>query len=218
MNVTERSDSDVIWRTSSVQVRACGVSSMDNNIYVASCTATGAQVLIDAADDASRIAALVPGGLDTLDAVITTHRHWDHHRALVDVVEASSATTYAGAADAEHLPAPTDVALHHQDVVRVGNLELTVVALRGHTPGSITLALAGGDAEATTLLFTGDSLFPGGPGKTESAQDFTTLMDDLEDRVFAVFGDGSWVLPGHGARTTLGDERPALGQWRQRGW
>jgi len=220
MNASDTPDSgsDLIWQSPTVQVRACSVSAMDNNVYVVTCRSTGAQVLIDAADDVSRINALVPAGLDALDAVITTHRHWDHHRALVDVVQAGSVTTYAGAPDAEHLPAPTDVALQHGDTVRVGNLELTVVALRGHTPGSIALALPGGDSAGTTLLFTGDGLFPGGPGKTESAQDFTSLMDDLEERVFAVFDDSAMVLPGHGAGTTLGDERPALGQWRQRGW
>jgi glyoxylase-like metal-dependent hydrolase (beta-lactamase superfamily II) len=211
-------DADLVWQSPTVQVRACSVSSMQNNVYLVTCTATGAQLLVDAADDAPRIEALVPGGLAALDAVITTHRHWDHHRALPEVAAASQAVTYAGTADADHLPVEVQVRLEHGDTVTVGELELSVVALRGHTPGSIALALSGGDADGTSLLLTGDSLFPGGPGKTDSPGDFTSLMDDLEERVFGVYDDTTRVLPGHGAGTTIGEERPDLGQWRQRGW
>ena len=209
---------DLVWRSPTVDVRTCSVSSMDNNVYLVTCTSTGAQALVDAADEARRIEALVPGGSASIGAVITTHRHWDHHRALSEVVAASNATTYAGRDDADHLPVATEVCLDHGDAVSVGDLELGVVGLRGHTPGSVALALPGGDDAGTTLLFTGDSLFPGGPGRTESPQAFTSLMEDLEQRVFAVFDDTTLVLPGHGAGTTIGEERPDLGQWRQRGW
>jgi len=221
MNATAGHDdgtADLVWRSPTVEVRTCSVSSMDNNVYLVTCTSTGAQALIDAADDATRIEALVPGGLEAIDTIITTHRHWDHHRALSEVVATSGATTYAGSADADHLPVPTAVGLYHGDTVQVGRLELDVVGLRGHTPGSIAIALPGGDDAGTTLLFTGDSLFPGGPGRTESEPDFTSLMNDLEQRVFAALEDDTRVLPGHGAGTTIGEERPDLGHWRQRGW
>ena len=95
-----------------------------------------------------------------------------------------------------------------------------MIHLRGHTPGSIALCYdAGGELAGTPHLFTGDSLFPGGPGNTEQdPQRFTQLMDDLEERVFARLPDGTWVYPGHGNDTVLGAERPHTAEWRARGW
>ena len=97
----------------------------------------------------------------------------------------------------------------------MGQVPLEVIHLRGHTPGSIALVYRGDDGPH---LFTGDSLFPGGPGKTWSADDFASLMDDLEERVFGTLPDETWVYPGHGDDTTLGRERPSLPEWRERGW
>ncbi|HKJ11595.1 MAG TPA: MBL fold metallo-hydrolase [Ornithinimicrobium sp.] len=216
-DVADGSD-DLVWQSPTLEVRACSVSSMDNNVYLLTCVATRTHLLVDAADQPNRIAALVPGGLQSLDLIVTTHRHWDHHRALAEVADVSGATTCAGVDDADSLPTPPQVRLAHGDTVRIGDLTAEVVALRGHTPGSIALSVPGGDAAGTRVLLTGDSLFPGGPGKTESAADFTSLMDDLEQRVFAEFADETLVLPGHGAGTTIGAERPHLRQWRQRGW
>ncbi|MGB5952830.1 MAG: MBL fold metallo-hydrolase [Ornithinimicrobium sp.] len=202
-----------------VEVRAISVSSMDNNVYLVTCVTTGAQALIDAADEASQIIELVRGaGMGDLASLITTHRHWDHVRALSDVAEDTSAVTAAGIRDASHLPVKPDRRLDHGDAVEFGDVTLNVIGLRGHTPGSIALALDAGDTERPTLLFTGDSLFPGGPGKTETDSDFTSLMDDLTERVFEVYDDSTVVLPGHGDGTTLGPERGQLQQWRQRGW
>jgi glyoxylase-like metal-dependent hydrolase (beta-lactamase superfamily II) len=99
--------------------------------------------------------------------------------------------------------------------VRAGDVELAVIHLRGHTPGSIALRY---DAAAEPHLFTGDSLFPGGPGKTANPADFTSLMNDLEQRVFDQLPDPTWVYPGHGNDTTLGAERPHIPEWRARGW
>jgi glyoxylase-like metal-dependent hydrolase (beta-lactamase superfamily II) len=111
-----------------------------------------------------------------------------------------------------------DVPLADGDTVRVGDLVLDTIGLRGHTPGSVALALSAAGDVARTVLLTGDSLFPGGPGKTASPADFHRLMDDLEERVFGVFADDALVLPGHGDNTSLGAERPHLQQWRARGW
>jgi glyoxylase-like metal-dependent hydrolase (beta-lactamase superfamily II) len=74
------------------------------------------------------------------------------------------------------------------------------------------------DPTGAPHLWTGDSLFPGGPGKTAGAKNFTSLMDDLEAKVFGRLPDETWVYPGHGNDTTLGTERPHLGEWRERGW
>jgi glyoxylase-like metal-dependent hydrolase (beta-lactamase superfamily II) len=197
-------------------IRKVSVGSLDNNAYLLTCRATGAQLLIDAADDARRLRALVDEGTGGLDVIVTTHQHWDHHRALIDLAAWSRAATAAGAPDADAISVPPDVLLNDGDVVQVGDSQLQVVALRGHTPGSV--ALLYDDRGGPGHLFTGDSLFPGGPGKTTSPHDFTSLMDDLETRVFDVLPDDTWVYPGHGKDTTLGAERPHLAEWRARGW
>jgi glyoxylase-like metal-dependent hydrolase (beta-lactamase superfamily II) len=197
-------------------IRKASVGTMDNNAYLLTCRATGAQLLIDAADDAPRLAALVAEGTGNLDVIVTTHQHWDHHRALVALAEQTSAATAAGEADADALPLQPNLRLQHGDTVRVGEVELDVIGLRGHTPGSIALLCT--DPSGRPHLFTGDSLFPGGPGRTTSPHDFTSLMDDLDERVFSRLPDDTWVYPGHGKDTTLGAERPHRDAWRRRGW
>ena len=197
-------------------IRKASVGTFDNNAYLLTCAATGAQLLVDAADDPDRLRRLLDEGTGRLDLVVTTHQHWDHHRALADLVEHTGAETAAGDDDAAALPVMPDRRLGHDDVVSFGEIQLRVIALRGHTRGSVALLYQ--DVTGRSHLFTGDSLFPGGPGKTTTPRDFTSLMDDLEERVFAVLPDDTWVYPGHGKDTTLGAERPHLAEWRARGW
>lgn len=190
------------------------VGPMANNAYLLRDTATGDGLLIDAANEPDRLIDLVgPGGLA---AVVTTHQHPDHWQALAAVVAATGARTVAHPLDTGPLPVPVDQPVGHSDTVAVGSSTLSVIHLRGHTPGSIALAYE--DPNGVTHLFTGDSLFPGGPGRTTDPADFTSLMDDLESRVFGVLADSTWVYPGHGNDTTLGAERPSLPEWRARGW
>lgn len=197
-------------------LRKLSVSEMDNNAYLITCRRTGEQLLIDAAAEPERLREFIAQGSGRLDVLVTTHQHWDHHRALEAIVAEFAPRTAAGAPDAPALPVEPQMELSHGDRVTVGDLVLDVIALRGHTPGSVALALTDGAGRAH--LFTGDSLFPGGPGKTPDAAAFTSLMDDLESRVFDVYPDLSVVHPGHGDSTTLGTERPHLAQWRDRGW
>lgn len=210
---------DEVIDTGSLMIRRVSVSEMDNNCYLLTCASTGAQLLIDAADDADRLLELVQEGSPTLrlDTVVTTHQHWDHHRALPAVVSATGARTAAGEEDSDGVPVPVDVRLRHGDVLEVGAVFLDVVALRGHTPGSVALVHRG--ADGSVHAFTGDSLFPGGVGNTQGdAERFASLIEDVERRVFDVLPDETLVHPGHGAGTVLGRERPHLQEWRERGW
>ena len=191
------------------------VSEMANNAYLLRCTATGQALLIDAAAEPDALRALI-GDAD-LRSVVTTHGHWDHHRALPDVVAATGAQTVAHAADAADLPVPVKRTVEHGDTVTVGEQSLEVVHLRGHTPGSIALVWRG-PADEDVHVFTGDSLFPGGPGRTTNPDDFTSLMNDLAERIFGRLDDATWFYPGHGKDSTLGAERPHLEEWRARGW
>jgi glyoxylase-like metal-dependent hydrolase (beta-lactamase superfamily II) len=196
---------------------ATSVSAMDNNAYLLRCRRTGELLLVDAADEAGRLLELVRTAGGDLRTVVTTHQHWDHHRALAEVVAGTHAATACGADDAEGMPVPTDRLLVHGDVVQVGDVPLEVVHLRGHTPGSVALAYR--DPDGPVQLFTGDSLFPGGVGNTKNpGQSFDQLFADVSTRVFDVFADDTVVWPGHGASTTVGTERPHLPGWRARGW
>lgn len=192
------------------------VGPMDNNAYLLTCRATGDALLIDAAAEADRLLALLGETPRQLTGIVTTHRHADHWQALAEVVAATGAPVFAGAEDAAELPVPVQMLLRHGDTVTVGGVALHIIALRGHTPGSV--AIKYDDAAGHGHLFTGDSLFPGGPGRTWSAADFASLMDDLQARVFDVLPDDTWIYPGHGDDTTLGAERPHLPEWRARGW
>jgi glyoxylase-like metal-dependent hydrolase (beta-lactamase superfamily II) len=201
-------------------IRKLAVSKMSNNAYLLTCRTTGAQLLIDAADDAPALLDLVRTGGTGLEAVVTTHQHWDHVRALADVVAATGARTIAGADDADALPVAVDQTVEQGDTETVGDVTLTVVHLRGHTPGSIALAYRDADdPDGRTHLFTGDSLFPGGIGNTkQTGQSFDSLIEDVTTRVFDVYDDDTWFYPGHGDDSTLGVERPHLQEWRERGW
>jgi len=192
------------------------VGPMSNNAYLLRCTETGEGLLIDAANEAPRLKELARLEGPAVSMVLTTHRHQDHWQALADIVEDAGAATFAGEDDADELPVAIDERLAHGDTITVGELLLDVVGLRGHTPGSVAVAYA--DANGRTHLFTGDSLFPGGVGKTWAPEDFQSLIADVEERLFGVFPDDTWVYPGHGDDTTLGAERPSLPEWRARGW
>ena len=207
-------------------IRKASVGTMANNVYLLTCARTGAQLLIDAADDPAKIMSLLregSSGSGRLDVIVTTHQHWDHHRALAEVVESTQTathepvTTAAGADDADALPVTPTRRLSHGDTLRFGDVTLDVIHLRGHTPGSVALAYH--DPDGHDHLWTGDSLFPGGVGNVEKdPHRFASLLGDVQKRIFDVYDDDTWVYPGHGADTTLGAERPHLPQWRQRGW
>jgi glyoxylase-like metal-dependent hydrolase (beta-lactamase superfamily II) len=196
-----------------LSISKISVGPYDNNAYLLRCAATGEQLLVDAAADPDRLLALA--GDAGLATVVTTHQHPDHWQALAEVVEATGARSLAHPADAEELPVVT-ATINDTDVVRVGDASLEVIHLVGHTPGSVALLYR--DPDARPHLFTGDSLFPGGPGRTTHPTDFGSLMDDLEAKVFGRLPDETWFYPGHGDDSTLGAERASIPDWRSRGW
>lgn len=189
------------------------VGPMDNNAYLLRCRRTRQQLLIDAANEPDRLRELV--GEDGLATVVTTHQHQDHWMGLAEVVEATGAESMAHPADAARLPTVTRT-VAEGDQVRVGGCDLEVIHLVGHTPGSIALLYR--DPAGHAHLFTGDSLFPGGPGKTTGGDDFDSLMGDLQRKVFDRLPDDTWFYPGHGDDSTLGAERPAIPEWLARRW
>lgn len=220
------SESSLIYDLPAVTVRRISVSEMSNNVYLLTAKKSGVQVLIDAADDAEAISAMISEATEDtpcspgVRAILTTHQHWDHVRALPELAASTGAELAAGTDDADAIEAEKSVTidrrLQHAETVQYDGIALDVIQLRGHTPGSVALVYPVEDGP--THIFTGDSLFPGGVGKTWSSEDFSSLIDDVESRLFADYDDDTIIHPGHGAPTTLGDERPHLAAWRERGW
>lgn len=209
-----------------VTIRSVSVSEMNNNVYLVTERTSGKQLIIDAADDLPAIQELVAnaasdGPSPQVIGIATTHQHWDHVRALSAAVETYKVPTYAGADDVAGINSEAGVSITHGlnlgDRVTVGEVVLEAIHLRGHTPGSIAYALR--DSSGEQVIFSGDSLFPGGVGNTEKDQErFESLINDVSERIFEKFSDETRVLPGHGESTTVGTERPHLNEWRQRGW
>jgi glyoxylase-like metal-dependent hydrolase (beta-lactamase superfamily II) len=190
------------------------VGPMVNNAFLLRSEATSEVLLVDAANDAGTLLRLL-GDAD-LSTIVTTHRHPDHWQALAEVAKETNARLVAHPEDAEALPVVATDLVSDGDSVRIGDVTLDVIHLAGHTPGAIALLYR--EPGGRPHLFTGDSLFPGGPGRTGTPEDFRSLMTHLERKVFGPLPDETWVYPGHGDDTTLGTERPQLREWWDRGW
>lgn len=189
------------------------VSSMDNNCYLLCKGKQG--LLIDAADDAPALLNLAESNGVTITDVLTTHRHHDHVRALPEVLGDTGATHWAPYLDAPALPAEVDRELRDGDVLEFAGERLPVAILRGHTPGGACLFA---EVDGVPNIFVGDSLFPGGVGKTASESDFIRLFNDVKEKIFDRLPDETVVRPGHGQPTTVGAERPHLDEWWERRW
>lgn len=199
--------------TNELHLHQISVSEMDNNCYLL--TAGDQGLLVDAADNAPAILDMArEAGVD-ITAVLTTHRHWDHVRALGEVLEATNAKHYASFIDSPAIPEDVDVELREGDSIEFAGMKLPIIILRGHTPGGVALVAT---VDGVTNLFVGDSVFPGGLGRTTSEGDFVRLYKDVTKRVFEEFPDNAILRPGHGRPTTLGEERPKLGDWWERRW
>ncbi len=199
-----------IWEDATCEVHRMVVGPMDNNVYVVRCRRTGDAVLVDAANEHESLLEVCRRL--GVRSVVETHGHWDHVQAVPAVREAGISVAVT-AADAGMLPS-YDLVLPDDEVLEAGRLRIRTVATPGHTPGSMCFGV-----EGTPLLFSGDTLFPGGPGITSfKGGDFPTIIRSIEQRLFSRFDAGTLVLPGHGASTTIGTESPHLQEWIDRGW
>jgi glyoxylase-like metal-dependent hydrolase (beta-lactamase superfamily II) len=200
----------LVWSATGAEIHEVVVGPVDNNVFVLRCTETGDAVLLDAANEHERLLDLCASLGVT--RVLETHGHWDHIQAVPELREAGYSVGVT-AEDAAMLPSYDEV-LTDDDMIPVGRLRLRTIHTPGHTPGSMCFLLDG-----HPVLFSGDTLFPGGPGATKfEGGDFPTIIRSIEDRLFAPLADDILVLPGHGKSTTIGTERPHLQEWIDRGW
>ena len=201
---------EMIWDNAVVEVHQIVVGPMDNNVYVVRCRRTGDAMLIDAANEHEALLEICRSL--GVRQVVETHGHWDHIQAVPAVRDAGISVAVTEA-DAGMLPS-YDLLLTDDEQLRVGDLRIRTLSTPGHTPGSICVAV-----EGTPLLFSGDTLFPGGPGNTSfEGGDFASIITSIDRRIFAKFGPDTVVLPGHGVATTVGNESPHLQDWVDRGW
>jgi glyoxylase-like metal-dependent hydrolase (beta-lactamase superfamily II) len=198
------------YQDTAVEVHRVVVGPVENNVYIVRCRETGDSLLIDAANEHDLLLELCRDL--NVRQVVETHGHWDHIQA-VEAVRDAGIDVAVTQADAAMLPS-YDQILEDESVVTVGRLRVATIATPGHTPGSMCFAV-----EGTPLLFSGDTLFPGGPGNTSFEDaDFATIIRSIDGRLFGAFGPDTLVLPGHGVGTTIGAESPHLAEWVERGW
>jgi glyoxylase-like metal-dependent hydrolase (beta-lactamase superfamily II) len=201
---------ELVWADAKAEVHRFVVGPIENNVYVVRCKRTGEATLLDAANEHDRLLRVATELGVT--SVLETHGHWDHIGA-VEHVRAAGIDVWVRSEDAAMLPS-YDHLLEDDTEHVVGDLRLRTIHTPGHTPGSICFSLID-----TPMLFTGDTLFPGGPGNTMSdIGDFDTIITSIEDRLFRPFDAATTIWPGHGAPSTIGEERPHLDEWVERGW
>ena len=198
-----------IYDADGAEIHMVVVGPMDNDVYVLRCTQTGDAVLLDAANEHEKLLDLCKDL--GVRKVLETHGHWDHIQAVPQLRDAGYSVGVT-AQDAGMLPSYDEV-IEDDSVIEVGRLKLHTILTPGHTPGSMCFKL-----EGHPVVFSGDTLFPGGPGATKfEGGDFATIITSIEDRLFKLPAD-TIVLPGHGDKTTIGTERPHLQEWIDRGW
>jgi glyoxylase-like metal-dependent hydrolase (beta-lactamase superfamily II) len=194
-----------------VEVHKIVVGPYENNVFVVRCRATGDAVLVDAANEHEQLLAMCRSL--GVRRVLETHGHWDHIQAVPAMREAGYEVGVS-ALDAPRLKdVGYDVFIDDKEVIEVGKVRLHSIHNPGHTPGSVSFKV-----EGSPVLFTGDTLFPGGPGATKfPGGDFDTIISSIDDKLFTFPAD-TIVMPGHGSDTTIGVERPHLQEWVDRGW
>ncbi len=187
----------IIVEDKTVRIEKLELGPFGTNAYVAACQKTRDSVLIDAPGEADVIIDRLKD--TTLKYILLTHNHIDHIGALARLRVELEVPLAAHTADIGNLTPPPEVLLRDGDVIRVGELEFTVLHTPGHTPGSLCFRVG-------RYLISGDTIFPGGPGKTGSPDDFKRIIKSINEKVF-VLPDDTQIHPGHGDSTVLKKEK-----------
>ena len=197
------------YETADVRIDKIVVGPFENNVFVLRDKQTGDAVLVDAANEHELL--LDVSRATGVRRVLTTHGHFDHIGAVTQMRDAGIDVGIA-TEDAKMLPA-YDFTIPDNDVIEVGDLRLHTIHTPGHTRGSTCFLL-----EGHPVLFSGDTLFPGGVGNTSfEGGDFASIIRSVDRRLFTLPAE-TLVLPGHGLDTTIATERPHLDEWVERGW
>jgi len=197
------------YENTDVRIDKLVVGPVENNVFVVRCKSTGDALIVDAANEHELL--LEVSQATGVRRVLTTHGHWDHIQA-VEALRDAGIEVGISAEDASMLPS-YDFVIPEDAVVELGDLRLRTILNPGHTRGSMSFLL-----EGHPILFSGDTLFPGGPGNTTfEGGDFSQIIESIDRKLFTLPGD-TLVLPGHGLDTTIASESPHLQEWVDRGW
>jgi len=183
----------VVVKDNNIQIERLELGPWGTNAYIVICLQTRDSVLIDAPADVSTIMQRLQG--TNPKYILLTHNHMDHLGALSELHSKLKLPLAAHAADSTGLPSPPEVLLTDGDIVSFGEVKLEVLHTPGHTPGSLCFKIG-------KSLISGDTLFPGGPGKTRSPADLSQIIKSISGKIF-VLSDDTEVFPGHGDATTL---------------
>lgn len=198
------------YEDSQIAIHRLVVGPIDNNVFVARCKESGEALLVDAANEPELL--LETAKTLGVRRIVETHGHWDHIQAVPELRDAGYEVAVS-ADDAEMLPS-YDLILEDDEVLSVGRVRIRTIHTPGHTPGSMCFLI-----EESPVLFSGDTLFPGGPGNTRfPGGNFEQIISSIDRRLFATLADETIAMPGHGDDTTIGTERPHLDEWVRRGW
>ncbi len=187
----------VVVKDNNIEIERLELGPWGTNAYIVTCLQTGSRLLIDAPADASTIVKSLQGTAPRY--ILLTHNHIDHIGALAELRSKLKVPVGAHAADSAGLPSPPEMRLNDGDVVSFGKVNLQVLHTPGHTPGSLCFKIG-------RCLISGDTIFPGGPGKTGSPADLGQIIKSITDKIF-ILPDDTEIFPGHGASTILKKER-----------
>lgn len=190
-----------------IQIDKLELGPYGTNAYILVCRNTGESVIVDAPADAGKILERLKGTRPQY--ILITHNHMDHTGALAELKSTLACPIAAHADDAGRLPVSADQLLSDGDAISFGDIKLTVLHTPGHTPGSVCFLTA-------NYLIAGDTIFPGGPGRTGSPADFKRILESLTGKIF-VLPDNTLIYPGHGESTVLDKERRAFKDFSARG-
>jgi glyoxylase-like metal-dependent hydrolase (beta-lactamase superfamily II) len=196
-----------VVKDNQIRIEKIELGPFGTNAYILVCRDTGESVVVDAPADAGKILELLKGTSPRY--ILITHNHMDHTGALSELKSTLDLPVAVHADDAGSLPVSADQLLNDGDVISFGDIKLSVLHTPGHTPGSVCFLTA-------NYLIAGDTIFPGGPGRTGSPADFKRILDSLTGKIF-VLPDDTRVFPGHGNSTILGKERQSFAAFSEQG-
>ncbi len=185
------------------------VSGFSNNAFLITCARTGSSVIIDTPSDPHE---LISAASETnVEMILITHGHRDHVEGYKEVIATFPAPTGIGLSDRKSLPLspPVTVDVSTNESILIGDIALKPLHTPGHTPGSTCFMLESErsiTSDEPSHVFTGDTLFPGGPGRSKSHEALKQMISSLEEHIF-ILPEITIVLPGHGEFTTIGDSK-----------
>ena len=180
-----------------IRIEKSELGPFGTNAYIVTCRVSGYSALIDAPAEANIIKDKLKNTIPQY--ILLTHNHMDHTGALTQLRAELKVPLAAHASDATNLTPLPEILLSNGDTVSLGEIKFKVLHTPGHTPGSLCFLVG-------HYLISGDTIFPGGPGRTSTPDDFKQIINSITEKIF-VLPDDTQIYPGHGNSTVLKNEK-----------